>query len=122
MSAESLFDAIHIATGSQLRISGAPVGFRAAELPDAGVSDPFLDDFGRPVRESACECERSSGMVLGPIMKLVNGPTVANAIADPANALAKLAASEPDDKKVIEEMFLRFYARQPMPIGNPVGH
>jgi hypothetical protein len=113
LSAEALFDAIHLATGSVLRINGAPVGFRAAELPDAGVSDPFLDDFGRPVRESACECERSSGMVLGPIMKLVNGPTVANAIADPSNALAKLVVSEPDDRKVIEEVFLRFLARRP---------
>jgi len=113
LTAETLYDAIHLATGSTTRISGAPVGFRAAELPDAGVSDPFLDDFGRPVRESACECERSTGMVLGPIMKLVNGPTVANAIADPQNALAKLAASEPDDKKLIEEVFLRFLARKP---------
>jgi hypothetical protein len=112
LNAETLFDAIHVATGSTFRINGAPVGFRAAELPDAGVSDPFLDDFGRPVRESACECERSSGMVLGPIMKLVNGPTVANAIADPSNALAGLAASEPDDKKLIDEVFLRFLARK----------
>jgi hypothetical protein len=114
LTAETLFDAIHVATGSTPRISGAPAGFRAAQLPDAGVSDPFLDDFGRPVRESACECERSTGMVLGPIMKLVNGPTVANAIADPGNALAKLVASEADDRRVIEEVFLRFLARKPM--------
>jgi hypothetical protein len=100
-----------VATGSTPRIDGAPVGFRAAELPDAGVSNPFLDDFGRPVRESACECERSSGMVLGPIMKLVNGPTVADAIADPSNALTKLAASEPDNNKLINEVFLRFLGR-----------
>lgn len=111
LAAETLYDAIHVATGSTPRINGAPVGFRAAELPDAGVSDPFLDDFGRPVRESACECERSSGMVLGPIMKLVNGPTVANAIADPSNALAKLAISEPDNNKLINELFLRFLGR-----------
>jgi hypothetical protein len=113
LNAEALYDAIHLATGSMTRINGVPVGFRAAELPDAGVSNPFLDDFGRPVRESACECERSSGMVLGPIMKLVNGPTVADAIADPSNALTKLAATEPDDRKVIEEVFVRFLARKP---------
>lgn len=113
LTAETLFDAIHLATGSTTHIGGAPAGFRAAELPDAGVSDPFLDDFGRPVRESACECERSSGMVLGPIMKLINGPTVAGAIADPAGALTKLAASEPDDRKLIEETFIRFLARRP---------
>jgi hypothetical protein len=84
LPAEVLYDAIHIATGSVNRLPGVPVGFRAAELPDAGVSDPFLDDFGKPVRESACECERSSGMVLGPVMKLINGPTVADALVTPA--------------------------------------
>jgi hypothetical protein len=113
LPAETLFDAIHLATGATPRLPGVPVGFRAAELPDAGVSLPFLEDFGRPVRESACECERSSGMVLGPIMKLVNGPTVADAINDPNNALVDLEKSEPDDRKAISELFLRFLARQP---------
>lgn len=113
LPAEVLFDAIYAATGSTPRVAGAPTGFRAAELPDAGVSDAFLEDFGRPVRESACECERSSGMVLGPVMKLINGPTVADAIADPNNALTKLVAGNPDDRQVVEEVFLRFLARKP---------
>ena len=113
LPAEVLFDAIHVATGSQLKIPGVPVGFRAAELPDAGIKVPFLDDFGRPVRESACECERTTGMVLGPVMKLINGPTVANAIADPANALTRLESEITDDKKLVDEVFLRFLARYP---------
>ena len=91
-----------------------PAGFRAAQLPDAGVSIPFLDDFGRPVRESACECERSSGMVLGPILKLINGPTVADALADPGERAepARRQASR-TTRKLIEEVFLRFLARKP---------
>jgi hypothetical protein len=113
LRAEVLFDALHMATGSTPRIAGIPAGFRAAEIPDAGVESPFLDDFGRPVRESACECERSQGMVLGPIMKLVNGPTVAQAIGDPQSALAALVASQPDDRQLVEEIFLRFLARPP---------
>lgn len=115
LPAETLFDAIHLATGATPNIPGAPPGFRAAELPDAGVSVPFLDDFGRPVRESSCECERSDGIVLGPVMKLINGPTVADAIGNPNNALARLVANEPDDAKVVEEVFLRFLARKPTP-------
>ncbi|MCI0358060.1 MAG: DUF1549 and DUF1553 domain-containing protein [Planctomycetaceae bacterium] len=113
LPAEVLYDAIHMAAGATQRLPGVPAGFRAAELPDAGISDAFLEDFGKPVRESACECERSSGMVLGPIMKLVNGPTVANALADGGSDLNKLATSEPDDKKLIEEVFIRFLARKP---------
>jgi hypothetical protein len=113
LPAEVLYDAIHLVLGSTPKIPGLPVGFRAAQIPDAGVKVPFLDDFGRPPRESACECERSSGMVLGPIMKLVNGPTVANAIADPNNHLARLIATEKNDPKVVEELFLRFFSRYP---------
>jgi hypothetical protein len=33
-------------------LPGVPAGFRAAQLPDAGATVRFLDDFGRPVRES----------------------------------------------------------------------
>lgn len=113
LPAEALFDAIHFAAGSQANIPGVPPGFRAAELPDAGVSLPFLDDFGRPPRESACECERSSGVFLGPILKLVNGPVIAEALAQPNNALARLVSECSDDEKVIEEVFLRFLSRYP---------
>jgi len=115
LPAEVLYDAVHLATGSIERFPGLPAGMRASELPDSGVSDAFLDDFGKPVRESACECERSSGMVLGPIMKLINGPTVANAIADPASELNQLVATEKDDSKLIQEIFVRFLARNPTP-------
>ena len=113
LPAEVLFDSIHVVCGSVPSIAGVPKGFRAAELPDVGVAVPFLDDFGRPVRESACECERSSGLVLGPIMKLVNGPTVANAIGDANNDLVKLENEIKDDELLIEELFLRFLSRYP---------
>ena len=69
LPAEVLYDSIHQAAGATTKLPGVPAGLRAAQLPDAGVSLPFLDDFGRPPRESACECERSSGIVLGPVMK-----------------------------------------------------
>jgi hypothetical protein len=115
LPAEVLYDAIHLATGSRQKFEGLPEGMRASELPDTGISNPFLEDFGRPVRESSCECERSTGMVLGPIMKLVNGPTVSNAVADPNSELSKLVAAQPDDTQLVREVFLRFVARQPSP-------
>ncbi|MEX2175979.1 MAG: DUF1549 and DUF1553 domain-containing protein [Pirellulaceae bacterium] len=113
LPAEVLYDAIHMAAGSTQHLPGVPAGFRAAELPDAGISVSFLEDFGRPVRESSCECERSTGMVLGPILKLINGPTVADALADPKSELNLRVAQEADDAKLIEEVFVRFLARKP---------
>ncbi len=109
LPAEVLYDTIHRVTGAQSRFPGVPAGTRAAALPDSGVKlpDGFLNNLGRPPRESSCECERTSGLQLGPVMALINGPTVASAIADGGNELAKLAASEIDDRKLIDEIFLR---------------
>ncbi len=112
LPAETLYDTIHASLGAPLNIPGAAKGLRAMQLPDAGIKVPFLDDFGRPVRESACECERSSGVVLGPIMKLINGPTIANALKNPKSEINQLIASEKDDRVVVDEIFLRLLARK----------
>ncbi|MBI1248551.1 DUF1553 domain-containing protein [bacterium] len=113
LPAEVLFDAIHEVTGSVYNLPQLPNGFRAAQLPGTDVRIPFLDDFGRPPRESSCECERATGVMLGPVMKLVNGPVISDAIADNNNALAKLANEIKDDHALIDEVFLRFLARHP---------
>ena len=94
-----------------------PPGTRAAALPDSGVELPsgFLTTFGRPARESACECERTSGMQLGPVMALVSGPTLGDAIADPTNELTRLVTRENDDARLIDDLFLRILNRPATP-------
>ncbi len=113
LPAEVLYDAIYRVTGSVSRIPGVPAGTRAAAIPDSGVQlpDGFLNNLGRPPRESACECERTSGLQLGPVMALISGPTVASAIGDGGNELAKLVAEEQDDTKLIDKIFLRILNR-----------
>src|SRR5262249_17781231 len=113
LPAEVLLDAVSRVTGSPSKFPGVPAGTRAAALPDSGVELPsgFLTTFGRPARESACECERTSGMQLGPVMALVSGPTLGDAIADPANELTKLATRESDDARLIDALFLRILNR-----------
>jgi hypothetical protein len=117
LPAEVLFDAIHRATGSVTHLPGLPPGARAAQLLDSNVEVPsdFLGLFGKPPRESACECERSGSMMLGPVLNLVNGPIVGNALRDPDNRIAKLVMDQKDDAKVVEELFLAFYCRTPTP-------
>ncbi|GIW81531.1 MAG: hypothetical protein KatS3mg105_3338 [Gemmatales bacterium] len=117
LPAEVLYDAIHRATGSLSRLPGLPPGSRAAQLVDTNVPIPgsFLDLFGQPARESACECERTDSVMLGSVLNLVNGPVINDAIRDPNNAIAKLLEREKDDAKVVEEMFLMILCRQPTP-------
>ena len=117
LPAEVLYDAIIAVTGTSSKFPGVAAGTRAAELPDNGVELPsgFLNTFGRPVRESACECERTSGMQLGPIMALVSGPTVADAISDPTNALVKLVAENKDDRQLVDALVTRILNRPAKP-------
>jgi mono/diheme cytochrome c family protein len=117
LPAEVLYDAIHRATGSIARIPGVPPGTRAAALPDSGINVPdgFLNNLGRPARESACECERSSGLQLGPVMALISGPTVEQAVSDPDSELARLVAAEQNDTRLIDEIFLRVLGRPASP-------
>ena len=113
LPAEVLFDSIHFVTGSQSAIPGAPPGTRAASLSDSGAKLPsgFLSTLGRPARESACECERSDDLQLGSVLALVSGPDVARALSDPKNQLAQLVASEPDDERLIAELYYRILNR-----------
>lgn len=115
LPAEVIYDSIHALTGATSAIPGVPAGTRAASLSDSGVKlpDGFLQNLGRPVRESSCECERSSELQLGPVMALISGPTIGTAIADPKNELEKIVNTFSDDRDMAEEIFLRALGRKP---------
>jgi len=113
LSAEQLYDAIITATGAPFRIPGAPPGFRAAQLPDPNVKLGFLDLFGRPPRESPCECERSSEVSLSQTLNLINGPTIANAIVHRQGLISRLVQADTPPKTMIEEIYLSVLNRFP---------
>jgi hypothetical protein len=110
LPAEVLYDALHAVTGSH---TGLPGKVRASQLADSqqGPADGFLANAGRPVRESSCECERSSDLQLGPIMALISGPTVGDAVSQQGNAIASLTATFPSDRDLISEIYLRVLNR-----------
>lgn len=112
LPAEVLYDSILLVTGAQSKFPGVPTGTRAAALPDVGVKlpDGFLGNLGRPARESACECERSNELQLGPVMALVSGPTVGEALAND-NALESLVKEFPNDRELFNELFVRILNR-----------
>lgn len=115
LPAEVLYDALHRATGSEPRLPGQRPGTAAADLIDPSVktTDGFLDLFGRPPRESSCECERSSGMSLGQALSMINGPTVAEAVRDPQNEIARLVEYETDPDVLLDELYVAFLGRPP---------
>jgi WD40 repeat protein len=114
LPAEVLFDAMHVSVGAKLNIPGVPEGTRAAQLADVATTVPsgFLATLGRPVRESACECERSDELQLGAILAMVNGPDVARLVSDPENTISRLVANPGlDDRQLIDAIYLQILNR-----------
>ena len=113
LPAETLFDAVFRVTGSMPQIPGAKPGVRAMQLADAAtdVGTGLLATLGRPARQSACECERTSEVRLGSVMALLSGPTISEAINGPTNAIAKLVETEKDDRQLVNDVFLRVVNR-----------
>jgi Protein of unknown function (DUF1553) len=116
LTAEQLLDSISAATGSPQKFEGVPAGFRAAQLPDTQVAaGGFLDLFGRPARQSPCECERTSQVSLGQALNLVNGPTIADSIIAPEGRIARLMQRSPTNRDLVEEIYLATVCRPPRP-------
>lgn len=113
MTAEVLLDAVSFATGSAELFAGQPAGTRAIQLPDAGFSSRFLETFGRPLRNTVCECERVTEPDLPQTLLLLNGEQVNTKLSDPVGRAAKLAASARSDREIVTELYLSALARRP---------
>ena len=114
LSAEQLMDAVALATGSRPLLAEVPPDTTASQVPDPHVGkEGFLDVFGRPSRESPCECERRSDFSLPQALNLVNGRTISESVADPKGRVAKLILSGVDDTRIAEELYLASLGRLP---------
>ncbi|MBI4902829.1 MAG: DUF1553 domain-containing protein [Acidobacteria bacterium] len=114
LSAEQLMDAVTAAAGVRPNFPEVPQDTNAAQLPDPHVGkEGFLDVFGRPQRESACECERRTDFSLPQALNLVNGRTISDAVADPKGRVAKLILSGKNESNIVEELYLAALSRLP---------
>src|SRR5215472_6911889 len=116
LNAEQLMDALTLATGVRPEFPEVPPDTTAEEFPDPHVGkDGFLDLFGRPLRESACECERKTDLSLPQALNLINGKTISDAVADPHGRIAKAIIVGEPDRQLIEEIYLATLSRMPTP-------
>jgi hypothetical protein len=110
-----MLDAIAIATGTKPKVQGLPDDLRSVYLADgmiAGDND-FLKLFGRPKRESACECERTSNVSLAHALNLINGSVIGGAVIDSGSTMMQCTAKEPDNRRAIEEIYYAILNRPP---------
>jgi hypothetical protein len=113
LPAEVLLDAICQATGAPEKFNGWPEGYRAIQIWDNRMPSYFFRIFGRPVRASVCECERSNEPSISQALHLMNSPEVAEKIHSRSGRARQLADSEIEPSAIVEELYLTVLARQP---------
>jgi len=115
LGAEQMMDAVAVATGTKPKVQGLPDDLRSVYLADGmiGEGNDFLKLFGRPKRETACECERTSNVSLAHALNLINGSMIGGAVIDSANEITRLVDRQPDNRKVIEEIYYAILNRPP---------
>lgn len=114
LTAEELLDALTLATGVRPKMPEVPSDITAAQIVDPHVGkEGFLDLFGRPARESACECERRTDLSLPQALNLVNGKTISDAVGSVEGRVAKAILSGRPDKDIVDELYLASLSRVP---------
>ncbi len=114
LSAEVLYDAFHQVTDTSENFGGMPTGTKAMQLADASSATYFLQVFGQPKGDTACECERSMDANLAQSLHLLNGREIQDKIARDGARTARLAAdtARPDEER-IGELYRWVFARGP---------
>lgn len=121
LEAEVMMDALVHVTGVPDRYGFVPVGRETRAVGQA--TPPFLHNFqtvgypmrifGRSEREQTCDCERTTEPSLAQALYLINDQAIYAKLASPTGRLAQLLAKQPDNKAVIEELYLTALARLP---------
>ena len=119
LTAEVLLDGISQVLQVPTEFSGGPgtlpVGTRAIELPDENVPAHFLDVFGRPPRNSSCECERVDAPALAQALELVNSEEIQRKLTAENGYAQQLATNDSEAEGNVEDIFLGVFGRQPRP-------
>jgi hypothetical protein len=113
LPAEVLLDAISQATGVPEKFNGWPEGYRAIQVWDNRMPSYFFRIFGRPVRASVCECERSNEPSIAQALHLMNSEEILGKVRDRRGTARRLAQSGKPPREIIDEVYLGTLSRHP---------
>lgn len=115
LPAEVLLDAVNQVTGTVETFVGQPTGTRAIALPDPTIASLFLNTFGRPSRNSPCDCARGTAPDLSQVLHFANGTALHEKITSSSGRLATGLKAKRSDQELLEELYLTALARRPTP-------
>lgn len=122
LPAEPLLDAIHTALGEPVQMDKFPEVRRAGQITGArfiiksrrpSAAELFLKEFGKPPRNTACECERSNASSLSQVFTLTSGPGVDKLLRKGDNRLGDLIKEGKSPQQMVDDLFWRTLSRAP---------
>jgi Protein of unknown function (DUF1549)/Protein of unknown function (DUF1553) len=112
IKAETFLDCINEVTETKNKFPGLPLGARAVQIADGGISTYFLTTFGRATRETVCSCEVRLEPTLSQSLHLLNGDTTTQKIAA-GNLIGKRLSEKKTVDEIVEELYVRCLSRKP---------
>jgi hypothetical protein len=113
LPAETLLEAVCQTTGVPEKLPGLPAGSRASQLWDSQAEHDFLRLFGRPTRQTVCECERVTEPSVAQVLHLLNSQRVQEKLGGETGTIARLVSAHVEDARLVEELYLNFLSRFP---------
>ncbi|BBO32929.1 DUF1549 and DUF1553 domain-containing protein [Lacipirellula parvula] len=110
--AEVLLDCLCAVTEAPEKYPGLPMGARAVQIADGGLSTYFLTTFGRAPRVTVCACEAKSEPTLSQALHLLNGSAVQDKIVQ-GKLVETMLDGGKQPNEVVDEIYLRCLGRKP---------
>ena len=120
LDAEVLIDAVDQITGTNENYSSAipepytfiPGDLRSIALPDGSITSGFLDQFGRPPRDTGQESERNNKISAGQKLTLLNSSSMQKKI-ESSRMIAFQTSANRAPAEIITGMYLGILSRYP---------
>jgi len=120
LDAEVLIDAICQVTGTSEDYTSAipepytfmPEGTRAIRLPDGSISSAFLEQFGKPARDSGLQSERNNSPTDAQRLHMLNSSHIQKKIQQ-GPALLELIRTAKSNDDLINALYLTILSRTP---------
>jgi hypothetical protein len=112
--AETFLDCITQVTETKNKFPGLPLGARAVQIADGGVTNYFLTTFGRASRETVCSCEVRLEPTLSQSLHLLNGDSTGQKI-QAGDLVGKSLAAKKAPADIAADLYIRALCRKPLP-------
>jgi hypothetical protein len=113
LPAEVLLDAIGQVTGVPEPFRAHPEGTRAIQMWDSRLEVEFLQVFGRPGRQTVCECERRTEGSVPQLLHLMNSNRMQERLGNDQGFAAALDRSGKPEEEIVTEAYLTALSRLP---------